>query len=307
MGEDILREKNFEFEIIAHPIFDNLDNDTNANHTIVSANIMKNIEELKIIIFVGGDGTARDIFTAVGKKKACLGIPAGVKIYSSVFAINTISASEILIKFLLDEIPLMEAEVLDIDENKYREGQLFSKLYGHLIIPYLENYNQYAKTGSPLSDLNNQQRIAKRIIEELEHDTYYLLCPGTTIKAIADGLNLHKTILGIDLLLNNEIIAYDLNEYQILERIKNKKVKIICSITGGQGFLFGRGNLQISPKVIKAVNMKNIIILSTRIKLLNIKDQVLKLDTRDLDLDREMRGLYRVLVDYDEYKICNVK
>ena len=309
MGELILKKMDFNFEIIEDSIFNDIKEiyDSTAEHTTIAAEIMKSIKDLKIILFVGGDGTARDIVSAIGKEKPSLGIPAGVKVYSSVFSINPRMASSIIIQFLWDEIPLKESEVLDIDEDEYRKGKLVSKLYGYLLTPYNPDYLQYSKIGSPHSDLNNQERIAKRIVESLEKDVYYLIGPGTTTKAITDRLNQKKTVLGIDLLFNNKIIAQDLNEQQILTYIKDKKTNIIVSLIGRQGFLFGRGNLQFSPNILKKIGPQNIIILSTKYKLQNIPNQILRLDTRSAELDEKMRGLYKVIVDYDDIKICKAE
>ena len=268
---------------------------------------MKKSDDIKLLLFTGGDGTARDIQTIINEEKPCLGIPAGVKIYSSVFSINPKLASSIIIQFLWDEIPLKESEVLDIDEDEYRKGKLVSKLYGSILTPYNPDHLQFSKIGSPDSDLNNQERIAKRVIETLEKDIYYLIGPGTTTKAIADRLNQKKTVLGVDLLLNNKIIALDLNEKQILKSIEGKKAKIIVSLIGRQGFLFGRGNLQFTPTILNIIGPKNIIIISTKYKLQNIPKQILRLDTRSYELDKKLRGLYKILVDYDEIKICKVE
>ncbi|MFX1274776.1 MAG: ATP-NAD kinase family protein [Promethearchaeota archaeon] len=309
MGASVLKEMDFIYEIINDPIFHDIKElkDTSADHTIKAAEHMKKLEDLKIILFLGGDGTARDVFRAIGADIPCLGIPTGVKIYSSVFSVNPRDAASIIMQFLWDEIPLKESEVLDIDEEEYREGKLVSKLYGHLLIPYNPNFSQQAKMGTPNSDLTNQERIAKRICEILDDEVYYLLGPGTTTRAITDLLHQEKTILGIDLLLNRKIIARDLNEEQILSFINGKKVKIITSLIGRQGFLFGRGNLQFSPRILKKVTPKNIIIIATKFKLLRIDRQLLRIDTRDPELDLKMKGLYQVIVDYDEIKICKVQ
>ncbi|MFW9999471.1 MAG: ATP-NAD kinase family protein [Candidatus Hermodarchaeota archaeon] len=309
MGENILNEMNFEYVCVKHPAFSRIKNilDTTSRHTEIAAEIMKKSKKLKLIIFVGGDGTARDILKVVGNEKPCLGIPAGVKIFSSVFSINPKAASSIIIQFLCGEIFLRESEVLDINENEYRKGNLISKLYGYLLIPYTPEFYQTSKIGSPTSDLDNQERIAKRIIEILEKDIYYLLGPGTTVKAITDQLYQKKTLLGIDLLLNEKVIAQDLNEQQILKILEERKVKIIISLIGQQGFLFGRGNLQISPKVLKAISLKDLIIVATKFKLQTIANQILRIDTRDPELDEKMKGLYKIIVDYDELKICKLK
>ncbi len=311
MGASAFKEINinFNYEIIVNSIFKEDEGifDTTAEYTKISAEEMKKIEDLRLIIFVGGDGTARDILNAVNKEKPCIGIPAGVKIYSSVFALNPNIASSLIMQFLWDEIPLKESEVLDIDEEEYRKGKLISKIYGYLLVPFNPDFTQYSKMGTPDSDLNNQERIAKRIIELVEKDIYYLIGPGTTTKAITDTLNEKKTILGVDLLFNNKIIAYDLNEQQILENIEKKQVKIITSLIGRQGFLFGRGNLQFTPQVLRIIGPKNIIIISTRFKLQNIPNQIIRLDTRDPELDMHMKGLYKIIIDYDDLKICKVE
>lgn len=309
MGQNVLKNLNFDYEIIDHSIFNKIKDilKTNADHTKIAAKMMKNIEDLKLLLFVGGDGTARDIFSVVNTNIPCLGIPAGVKIYSSVFSLTPRIASYLIIQFLWDELPLKESEVLDIDETEYRKGKLISRLYGYLLTPFNPDYSQLSKMGSIDSDLIHQERIAKRVVENLEKDIYYLIGPGSTTKAITDRLNEKKSILGVDLLRNGKIIAMDLNEQQILEYIEDKKVKIIVSPIGRQGFLFGRGNLQISPRIIRKISSKNIIILCAKYKLQTIPNQILRLDTRDSELDEEMKGLYKVFVDYDEIKICKVE
>lgn len=308
MGENPLKELGFDYETIIHPLFNNINEVANstAEHTIQAAKIMNQYNNLKLILFAGGDGTARDIVNAIHKDKPCLGIPAGVKIYSSVFSINPDKAASIIMQFLWDEIPLKESEVLDIDEKEYRQGKLVSKLYGYLLVPFNPDFCQSSKMGSSESDLDNQERIAKLIVEEMEENIYYLVGPGSTTKAITDALNQDKTVLGVDLLLNKKIVAYDLNEQQILTYIRGKKAKIIVSLIGKQGFLFGRGNLQFTPQILKYIGAQNIIIISSKFKLQNIPNQILRLDTRDHKLDEEMKGLYRVIVDYDEIKICSV-
>ncbi len=309
MGALILKELNFEYEIVIHPLFNDKEAiiSTKAEHTIVAAEQMKKSGDLKLLVFFGGDGTARDIIKAIDKDLPCLGIPTGVKIYSSVFSLNPRIAASIVMQFLWDEIPLKESEVLDIDEEEYRKGNLVSKLYGYLLTPFNPDLTQQSKMSTPDSDLNNQERIAKRIIEDLEKDTFYLLGPGTTTKTIADLLHQKKTVLGIDLLLNGKIVDLDLNERSILGHINGKKVKIITSLIGRQGFLFGRGNLQFTPQILKKIGPENITIIATKFKLMNILDQILRIDTRDPELDEELKGLYRVIVDYDELKICRVE
>ncbi len=309
MGEYAIKDLGYDYTLISDPLFKDYNHiyETTPEHTKHAIQILKKKSDIKIIIFVGGDGTARDVQSVVENDKPCLGIPAGVKIYSSVFSINPKRAANLLIQFLWDEAPLKEAEVLDIDEKAFRQGRLVSQLYGYLLTPYSISYSQPSKMATPDSDLNNQERIAKGIVEDLQPDTFYLVGPGTTIKAITDQLDQQKSVLGVDLLLNQEIIAFDLNEQEILNKIDTHPTKIIVSPIGKQGFLFGRGNLQISPAVIRRVGIKNIIIVSTKFKLDHISNHMLRIDTRDLELDLKMRGLYRVITDYGELKIIEVK
>lgn len=309
MGEEVLKELGFKYALLEDPIFKNGTNayTTTAEHTKKAGQQLKVIENLKLILFAGGDGTARDILSIIQKDIVCLGIPSGVKIYSSVFSLNPKDASSLILQYLWDEAPIRESEVLDIDEEAYRKGKLVSKLYGYMLTPYVPEFSQPSKLGTPDSDLNNQERIAHRIVETLEEGVYYLLGPGTTIKAITDLLGEDKTVLGVDLLLNKKIIQKDLNEEQILKSIDGKPSRMVVSLIGRQGFLFGRGNLQFSPNVIRKVGISNIIILSTHYKLESIPHQILRIDTRDPQLDAELKGLYRVITDYDQIKICEVK
>ncbi|MBN1802921.1 MAG: ATP-NAD kinase family protein [Candidatus Lokiarchaeota archaeon] len=308
MGEKKLNSLEFTYKCVSHALFNDIQelSQTSAAHTIAAARIMREMEDLELIVFIGGDGTARDILSAIKLDKPCLGVPSGVKVYSSCFSLNPKNAANLVMQYLWGEIPLQKSEVLDINEEEYRNGRLVSKIFGHLLTPSNPNFSQNSKMGTPHSDLSNQQRIARRIVEMMEEDTYYLIGPGTTTKAITDVLGQEKTVLGVDLALNGKIIECDLNEERIIESIRGKKAKIITSLIGRQGFLFGRGNLQFSPKVLKTIGVKNIIIISTVFKMTNIPNQVLRIDTRDPELDEAMKGLYKIVVDYDQEMICMV-
>ncbi|MFX0095927.1 MAG: ATP-NAD kinase family protein, partial [Candidatus Hodarchaeota archaeon] len=209
---------------------------------------------VELIVFVGGDGTSVDLFQEVGKTTPLLGIPSGVKMYGSVFARTPRDAAEILQSFLASS-EVQEAEIMDIDESAYREGRLSADLKGIALVPFAPENMQVSKHGSPSTtdELSAQQSIAQYIIDELKSDTFYILGPGGTVKRITDLLNLPKTSLGVDILKNNTIVASDVNETQILQIIEKEPTKIIITPLGHQGFLFGRGNQQISPQVIRKV------------------------------------------------------
>jgi predicted polyphosphate/ATP-dependent NAD kinase len=252
-----------------------------------------------LLVFCGGDGTTRDIQKAVDMKLPVLGVPTGVKMHSAIFAVNPQAAARVAYRFLNGELPLREAEVMDVDEQAFREGRLSAELYGYMLSPYEPHLIQANKMASPMTvdEVRNQATIAIYIIESMQPDTLYIVGPGTTTRTISDLLDQKKTLLGVDLFFNKKIIASDVNEKQILQAINGKSVKIIVTLIGGQGFVFGRGNQQISANVIGQVGLDNVVVVATTSKLHNLKS--LKVDTGDAALDSEFRARkLKVIVDY---------
>jgi len=255
-------------------------------------------EDVDLLIFCGGDGTARDVLNAVDKQVPVLGVPTGVKMHSAVFAVDPKAAARIASRFLRKQLPLWEAEVMDIDEEAFRRGRVSARLHGYLLTPYEPRLIQGAKMASPMteSDVRNQAAIAIYVIETMKPDVVYIISAGTTTRIIGDLLDEKKTLLGMDLFCNKKIIAKDVNEKQILEAIKDKTARIIVTPIGGQGFIFGRGNQQISPAVIRQVGIDNIVVIATKNKMKNLKS--LKVDTGDPELDAAFRGTIKVVTDY---------
>jgi predicted polyphosphate/ATP-dependent NAD kinase len=255
-----------------------------------------------LLVFCGGDGTARDVLNAVDKKVPVLGVPTGVKMHSAVFAVDPKAAARITARFLSGQLPLWEAEVMDIDEEAFRQGRVSARLHGYVLTPYEPRLIQVAKIASPMtqSDLRNQAALAVYIIEKMEEDVIYVISAGTTTRTIGDLLDEKKTLLGVDIFKNKKIVARDVNEKQILEAITGKTVKVIVTPIGGQGFIFGRGNQQISPEIIRQVGKDNIIVIATENKMKNLK--ALKVDTGDTDLDASFRGTITVITDYQVEK-----
>ncbi len=261
-----------------------------------------------LIIFVGGDGTARDIYDAIDLNGVVIGVPAGVKMYSAVFASSPEAAGELIVKYLKGEIrDTVEREVMDVDEEKFRQGVFAVRLYGYLRIPFEKRYIVGGKLPTSINERLNQEAIAVEIIENMEDDCYYIIGPGTTTKMILKKLNCDYSLLGVDIVHRGELVGKDLNESQILEIIKDKKAKIVVSPIGGQGYVFGKGNQQISPKVIGKVGGKpNIIIVATQQKIISLRGRPLLVDTNDRKLDEELSGWYRLVVGYKERLIYKV-
>jgi len=302
MGANIVKETGINFEIIG-----DINQETTAEDTKKIAKMMKQ-QNIELLIFCGGDGTARDIHDAIGLSIPVVAIPSGVKMFSSVFAINPRAAAEIVNKFIKETVELQENEVLDINEESFREGILDSRLYGYLNVPKVINLIQAGKDGSKIgrSIEENKHEIAQHVIENLEDDTLYLLGPGTTVKAITDQLKLTKSLLGVDALYNDKIIGIDLNERGILELLnKHKKAGIIVSPIGGQGFIFGRGNKQITPKILKKIGKKNVKIVSTEEKIKGLR--CLMVDTGDIKTDEMLKGLAKVIIGYKEELIIEIE
>ncbi|MFW9829822.1 MAG: ATP-NAD kinase family protein [Promethearchaeota archaeon] len=302
MGEKYIKNYNYRFEVIGE-----IGIETTAEDTIRIAKSMLS-KNILILIFCGGDGTAKDIFDAIDMKIPIIAIPSGVKMFSSVFTINPRAAAELLEGFLAGEIETEEREILDINEESYLQGRLESNLFGFLKVPIKHNLVQLSKDSSITSGSieQNKDEIALEVIEKIKSDTLYLLGPGTTIKAVTDKLKLKKTLLGVDGLYNREIIKFDLNEKAILRLLgKYEKVKIIITPIGGQGFIFGRGNKQFTPQVIKKIGKENIIIISTKEKIKKLES--LRVDTGKNEVDEILRGFSKVITGYKEEIIKKVE
>ncbi len=305
MGENELIESGFTPTVVGTAI----SGETTSADTIKAARILKD-HDIQLLVFVGGDGTAQDILNSVSQEIPVIGCPSGVKIHSSCFAVNPESCARIILRYLWEELPIREAEVIDVNEDAFRNNQLEVELKGYLMVPYEPYLLQGGKMTSPLTidESQNQSMIAKYVIENMEDDFYYILGPGTTVEAIAKELEFEKTLLGIDVCLNKKIIAKDLNETQILQTISTNKAKIVVSPIGNQGIILGRGNLQISPKVIRKVGKENVIVIATRYKLSSLPRAFLRVDTRDAELDETFKNSYiRVIVDYNEIRIIKIK
>ncbi|MFX1478601.1 MAG: ATP-NAD kinase family protein [Promethearchaeota archaeon] len=302
MGADLIEDSGINFGVIGE-----ISEETSAKDTVRIAKQMME-KGIELLIFCGGDGTARDIYDAIDLEKPVIAIPAGVKMFSSVFAYNPRAAAQLIDYFLADFVETVEKEVLDIDEDLVREDVLKARLYGFLKVPKILSLIQPSKEGSSLGKTieENKQEIAQFIVEEMENDVLYILGPGTTVKAITERLNLTKTLLGVDAVYNKKIVGIDLNEKGILELIaKYVKSEIVISPIGGQFFIFGRGNKQFTPKILKLVGNKNIKIIATKDKIRDL--DCLRVDTGDLLVDEMFSGFARIITGYMEYLITKVE
>jgi predicted polyphosphate/ATP-dependent NAD kinase len=276
---------------------------TTPQDTIKAARDMLDLA-IDLLLFAGGDGTARDIHTAVNGNLPVLGVPAGVKIHSAVFATSAISAGSLAALYLQGRVrDLREAEVMDIDEDAFRQGIVSAELYGYLLIPYRGSLVQGAKAGSSASESASVSAIAHDVIDRMEPGVLYVVGPGTTTRMIASELGLDKTLLGVDVILDRKLVAVDANESGLIELVEGKPARIIVTPIGGQGFIFGRGNQQISHRVIQNVGIDNIIVVSTTSKLYALGGRPLLADTGDHAVDELLSGYISVITGYNEEMI----
>ena len=287
---------------------------TTPQDTITAANEMESLG-VNLILFTGGDGTAKDIYNAVADRVPVLGIPAGVKIHSAVFGTNPRQTGELAVLFMQGMATrLRAAEVMDIDEEAVRAGVLTAKLYGYLKVPYRRNLVQTVKSGTDPGEREALHSIACDVVESMDADSLYIIGPGTTTRAITSLLGFDKTLIGVDVITRDRLVAKDVNESQLLELLNEHDAKIIITPIGGQGYLFGRGNQQISPRVLKRLGVveghviENLIVISTTDKIHSLRGRSFLVDTGDLEIDKLLSGYVQVVTGYKErlmYKISN--
>ncbi len=268
-------------------------------------------KQIDLILFCGGDGTARDIFEIVGAKLPILGIPSGVKMHSGVFGINTSASAKMLHEFVNKRLTIGDAEIMDLDEERYRKGDWNIKLFGIAKGIVEPTYIQVGKTTfESVSDDEIKDEIAEHILDEIEQnsDFLFLFGSGGTIEYITKKLDIKNTLLGIDAVYKKKVVGSDSNEEGLLKLLKSyHKVKIILSPIGAQGFILGRGNLQLSPRVIKKIGIDNIIVISTPSKLLSTP--VIRVDTGDKELDNlfAKKEFMMVVIGYRLSRVVKIK
>ena len=304
MGEEAARACSFEPEVIGTIA----PGKTTAQDTQNAASEMQQ-QGVDLLLFAGGDGTARDVYRAVGTSMTVLGIPAGVKIHSAVYATHPKSAGQLAALYLQGKVSgLREVEVMDIDEEAFRQNRLSVRLYGYLRIPFRSSLVQNQKMPSS-GEASALAGIAEDVVTKMEEGVLYIVGPGTTTRAIAEEMGLEKTLLGVDAVLNRELVARDASESQLLALLEEhgeRQVRIVVTPIGGQGYLFGRGNQQISPNVIEKVGREQIVVVSTPEKLYALGSQPLLVDTGDRTVDEKLAGYLTVVTGYNERAVRKV-
>jgi predicted polyphosphate/ATP-dependent NAD kinase len=291
MGEDILKEAGITgYRVLYHYTGESSSADTKkAVRTFIESGV-------DMVLFCGGDGTARDVFDVTGNDVPLLGIPAGVKMYSAVFAVDPASAADLVLAF--DRLHLRDAEVLDVDENAYRDNQLKTRLYGIARTPVLAGKIQAAKQVYEEQDEERAKAAIAQFIDEIMlAGTLYIVGAGTTTEAITRRLGIKKTLLGVDVIRDRRLVATDCDEKSLLALAdKYPDTRVIISPIGAQGFILGRGNQQISASLIRKIGIKKLIVIATPHKLAQLPR--LYIDSGDAALDREFGDTIQIISGY---------
>jgi len=306
MGSDLLKKAGINnFEIVY-----NSSDETFADDTKKACVKFCEIN-VDLIVFCGGDGTARDVFVAVDKKVPILGVPSGVKMHSGVFGVNTSAVAKMLHEFVNKRLTIGDVEILDLDEDLYRKGEWNIRLFGIAMGIVEPTYVQVGKTFyESVSDDEVKDELAEHIIDEIEQnsDFLFLFGSGGTIDYITRKMNIDNTLLGIDAVYQKKLVGVDLNERGILRLLdKYPKAKVLLSPIGAQGFILGRGNLQLSPQVVRKIGLDNIIVVSTPSKLASTP--MLRVDTGDKKLDHDFmeKEFMMVVIGYRLSRVVKIQ
>lgn len=260
-------------------------------------------QDIDLLLFAGGDGTARNVCHIVEDKFPVLGIPAGCKIHSGVYAITPKAAGRVVELMITNQlVSLTDADVMDIDESLFRQGIVKAKRYGEMQVPSELRYIQAVKSGGKESDELVLQDIAADVISKMD-DELFIIGSGSTTAFVMEELALENTLLGVDAVQEQELVASDLTEpklWQLIQSNQQDQVKLVITLIGGQGHIFGRGNQQLSPRVIRAIGKDNIYIIATKTKLNALDARPLITDTGDSELDMELSGYLPVITGYND-------
>lgn len=305
MGGESLTEAGFPCEVVQE-----CETPTSADDTKRSCESFLE-RDVDLIAFVGGDGTARDIASVVGGRVPIVGVPSGVKMHSAVFGLHPASVASIFADYVDGNTATVEAEILDVDEGRYRQGEWAVRVHATVKTIHEPTLIQTGKMMfEPLPDEASRDGIVEHMIEEMEDnpDTLYLLGPGGTVHHLKEKLGLGGAPLGIDAVRGKRLVGADLNEEGILRVMEgHPHTKLVLSPVGAQGFLLGRGNLEITPRILERIGLGNLVVVATPDKLRHTP--VLRVDTGDSSLDRQFadKEYLFVVQGYHETKVHPIR
>lgn len=302
MGETLARNLGFETVVVGQAAAQ-----TTAADTERAVDLLCGLH-VDVLLFAGGDGTARNVCAAIHEGVPVVGVPAGVKIHSAVYATSPAAAGRALHACLTSAVGTRQAEVMDLDEALYRSGGLQAALYGYMSVPVIRGVMQNPKAASHNNE-NDIGGICEEIKDQVRKampEVNFIFGAGSTVAAVEKALGLEGTLLGIDIMRGGKLVTKDVDERTLLAFSKSGPCRLIVTAIGGQGHLFGRGNQQLSPPVIRQIGLENIWVVAASSKIYSLPDQCLFVDTGDDGLNEALRGYRRVIVGWQESLMCAV-
>lgn len=297
MGAVAAREAGLPVQVLGEP-----EQPSSAADTRRAARALEQ-QGVDLLLFGGGDGTARDLVDAIGLRVPVLGIPAGVKMHSGVFAVSPEAAAEVVLRLLERGLVDVDAEeVRDIDEQGYREGRVRSRFYGELRVPRLGQFLQQTKVGGREVEALSLDDIAADLEENVDPQGLYLFGPGSTTAAVLEAWGHTPTLLGVDAWRDGELLGRDLDAaaLEMLAEEHSGPLYLVVTAIGGQGIVFGRGNQQFTPALIRRAGRAGLVVVATKTKLRGLQGRPLLVDTDDAALDAELAGLVTVVTGYHD-------
>jgi predicted polyphosphate/ATP-dependent NAD kinase len=278
MGADVLADLDWPHSVVVSPGSPTAAEDTRRAVAAMRA------EGVTLLLFVGGDGTARDIAETVGQDVAVLGVPSGVKMHSGVFATSPEAAADLAARYLAapSRVGTAAAEVVDLVDRVDRVDGARPELLATARVPAGADAVQRAKASRRSDDEPDLVALGHELAAEMAPHRLYLLGPGTTVAHVSEALGLPATLLGVDAVLDGRLLGRDLDEDELSELLaEHRGATLVLGVVGGQGFLLGRGNQQLSAEVIDAIGADNIVILAAASKIAALDPPVLRVDLGD--------------------------
>ncbi|KOV29885.1 ATP-NAD kinase [Streptomyces sp. XY431] len=294
MGEDSARAAGVPYRLAHRPPATSASTGASATGAADTRAAVSALGEVDLLLFAGGDGTARDVLDA-GPRPPVLGVPAGVKVYSGCFAVSPAAAGATAAGF---DGRTVDAEVVDLDEEGHRAGLVGARLYGTLRVPAARERLSGRKTGSSAAPPGSAESIARAVVAGMRPGTAYALGPGATTLAVGRALGLALTPLGVDVVRDGALLAPDVTEQRLHAIAMSQVTHGVLSVIGGQGFVIGRGNQQFSPRVLAA--LAGVVVLATQQKLAALGGRPLLVDSGDPRADAAFEGHVRVVTGHRE-------
>ncbi len=273
-------------------------------------------QPIDLLIFVGGDGTARDVLEEVGEQLPVLGLPAGVKMHSGVFAVSPDAAARVLARLVTGGmVASIPRQVRDYGPSQRRDsagaGAFVVETYGELRVPDVASFLQHTKVGGVESEPLAVEEIVADLLEQhaaADAATTWVVGPGSTCFAFKQALGLAGSLRGFDVWGPDGVVHSNATAAQLVALSgQNPPIRLVLSFTREQGFLIGRGNQQLAVNFLRKLDWPDqFVVVGTRTKLLSLQGRPLLVDSSDEHLDQSLCGLIEIVTGYEDRLLYRV-